>query len=656
MGFYSRYSFDERFVRKIVELQNEYGTELLDIEGIGPESLDIQKFSDKFFEQNSKTADVSVDGNANVSSQTVLSFEHEQGKASHRLYGYYMIWRKMAYDPSFGVKRANRMLDHLIAGPLKFHDAHMTNKAYCFGFSLEELVHKGLPFVNKVKINPPKHLSSYINLVIQFVAYASNQIAGAVALPDFFIYFDYFARKDYGQNYLDDADFRLKVTQELQSFVWSMNFEFRASQSAFTNVSVYDDYFLKDMFSKTVYPDNSLVDFGSLKKLQEFYMRWFLEITKEQTFTFPVNTANLYKDDNGYIKDMEFLDLVSDVNSYNGMFNIYTGPLSSISSCCRLRSNLEKAPYQNSLGAGGISIGSTRVVTLNLAHIAYRSEDNIDFMKKLEMYASYAHDILITHYKILKENVENNKLPLYFYNFMHMSRQFMTTGFIALNECLEILGMDIMTEEGQTFAKAILDKLNSMNEAETKKDGLIRNIEQIPGESAAITFAKKDKLFFPNQKYEIYSNQYIPLWKNVDIQERIRLQGKFDSLCSGGAICHLNSVDSLTKDQMKTLILAAAKAGCIYFAVNMNMARCQSCGKLFIGKFDKSPCHNADMDIYVRVVGFLTKVSDWTKGRREEYKNRQFYSYGNFPIVHTTPEGDKIIISDPSQKLKIAVE
>lgn len=538
-------------------------------------------------------------------------------------------------DPSNLPKRLDynlKMLDHVydITTESGTFYANGMLQHNCYGFSLDEMVLRGLPFVHRVKIGPPRHLTSFINLTIQFIAYASNQIAGAIALPDFFAYLDYFARKDYGENYLDKEDACKIIKQELQSLVWSMNFEFRACQSAFTNLSMFDKYFMNYLFEKTVYPDNTFPNHNSISRLQEFYMRWFAEISKEQTFTFPVNTVNMYKDENGEIMDKEFLDIVSEINCYNGMFNIYTGDVSSISTCCRLRSDTGKLGYQNSLGAGGVSIGSSRVVTLNLAHIAYRSEDNTDFMKKLETYATQAQDILSAHYNIIEDNIKMKKLPLYFYNFMHHTRQFSTTGFIALNECCEIMGYDIASKDGLEFAVNVLSKLNDINTAMSKKDGRIRNLEQIPGESAAVSFAKKDKLLFNNHPYKIYSNQYIPLWKNVDIHERIRLQGIFDNMVGGGSIAHLNTSDPLVKEQMKTLITSAAKAGCIYYAVNMAMARCKTCGKLFIGKFEKSPCHNAEMTYYMRVVGFLTPVDSWIEARREEYNDRQFYTKENF--------------------------
>ena len=144
---------------------------------------------------------------------------------------------------------------------------------------------------------------------------------------------------------------------------------------------------------------------------------------------------------------------------------------------------------------------------------------------------------------------------------------------------------------------------------------------------------------FHNSPYEMYSNQYIPLWKTVDVIDRIELAGKFDKLCSGGAIAHITVSDSLTKDQMQKLIEYSAKCGLIYFAVNVAQVRCKTCGKLFIGRFEVSPCHRAPVDRYLRVVGFLTNVdSSWSKPRRKEYDKRQFYATEQLEIKHKGEE------------------
>lgn len=358
-------------------------------------------------------------------------------------------------------------------------------------------------------------------------------------------------------------------------------------------------------------------------------MRWFMEESKKQTFTFPVNTAVLYVDEKTKkIQDQEFLSLVSELNSYNGSFNIYIGELGKLSSCCRLRNNVTEAnAYTNSFGSGGVSIGSHRVVTLNLPRIAFESADEAEYLKRLEYAVLVSQDILQTHRELLQDVIKLGKLPLYSRGYMSLNRQFSTIGFIGMNESCEIIKKDIRTEDGSNFAVKVLNKINELNSVKAKKTGNMWNMEQIPGESAAPMFAEKDKLLFHNSQYDMYSNQYIPLWTNVDVSDRIDLAGKFDSLCSGGAIAHITVTDSLNKDQMQKLIEYSAKQGVIYFAVNMAQCRCKTCGQLFIGQFDKSPCHHAAVDRYLRIVGFLTNVdSSWSKPRRVEYSKRQFYT------------------------------
>lgn len=625
-----RQSFDQRFVLKLKEIEEKYGSEMIRLDGIGQDKLDINQFAKDFFNTNI-ISNISSDGNANVDDNSVLTFEHEFGKSLHKVNAYYHMWNTMIKDSNIGIKRANKILELCINGSLKIHDNHMWMKPYCFSFSLDGLVTKGLPFISKVKIGPPKHFKSFINLLAQLTAFISNQIAGAAAFPDLFIYMDWYARKEYGEQYHNNEVVMSTIKEELQSMVFSWNFPFRGSQSAFVNVNLYDDYFLKDLFTSTIYPDMSTPNFDSIKKLQEFYMKWFVNESKQQTFTFPVNTATFYKNDQGEIMDTAFLDLVSELNCVNGTFNIFTGPLGVLSSCCRLRNDTRDAKeYMNSFGAGGTSIGSHRVVTVNLPHIGYESEDDADYMKRLEYNVRAAQDILDVHRKIITDNINRGKLPLYTHGFMNLNRQFSTIGFIGINEACQLQGYDIMDEQGSKFARGILDKINKLNSDRTAVDGFIRNVEQIPGESAAVSLAKKDALLFTNHKFTMYGNQYIPLWKNVDIEDRINAQGMFDSMCGGGAICHINCTDSLEASQMKTLIVSAAKKGCIYYAVNMAQCRCKSCGKLFIGKFEKSPCHDAEVHKYLRVVGFLTQVENWIPERREEYKIRQFYGANKF--------------------------
>jgi anaerobic ribonucleoside-triphosphate reductase len=623
-----RQSFDQRFCNRIKELEERYGTEMFDLDGIGDGAFDISAFTHKFL-TNSVAADISSDPNANVDDQSVVVLENEFNKSSHRLNAYHILWERMVNHPDFGIKRANKALELCIRGTLKIHDQHHWFRPYCYAFSVEPIVSTGLTYIKKVKIEKPKHVISYINQVIQFLAFASNQIAGAAAFPDFFVFLDWYCRQDYGEDYLEDEFFRKQLEQHIQSFVFSTNYPYRSTQASFVNISIFDRHFLKDLFLNVTYPDFSKPNLDSIMKLQEFYARWFIEESKRQSFTFPVNTACFYSKD-GKIQDTEFLDMISELNSYNGTFNIYTGELGKLSSCCRLINDSKAFGYTNSFGAGGVSIGSHRVVTINFPQLAMEAEDNQDFMKRLDYATLMAQDILQVHRELIVEIIGKGKLPLYKHGYMHLNKQFSTIGFIGINEAIEILGMDITKPSGKEFAIVALNRINELNQIKAKKLNTIWNMEQIPGESAAFVLAKKDKHLFKNHKYDMYSNQYIPLWKNVDIEKRLVLAGTFDRFCSGGAITHITTSDSLVKEQMKCVIETAAANGVIYFAVNMAQCRCKTCGKLYIGKFEKSPCHHAEVIKYLRIVGFLTPVSDWAAPRREEYEHRQFYKATDF--------------------------
>ena len=628
-----RQSFDIRFLNKIREISDKYGIAMLEIDGIGPNAMDVNLFTKQFLRNTDSTSAISSDPNANVDDQSIVTYETEFNKSIHRLNAYYITWEKMVNDPEIGIKRANKILEMSINGILKWHDQSMWLKPYCYSFSLHEVVTNGLTFIKKVKISQPKHVSSYINHVIQFLAFASNQIAGAAAFPDFFVYLDWFCRIDWKEDYLEDEQFCKLLRQELQSFIFSANFPYRSSQSAFCNLSVFDKFFLTDLFENVKYPDFSDVNLDSVMKLQKFYMRWFVEESKKQTFTFPVNTATLYVKD-GKIQDEDFLEFTANVNSETGVFNIFTGALGRISSCCRLCSDISQTKaYTNSFGAGGVSIGSHRVVTLNLPRIALESENDFNkFLKSLEYYVLASQDILYTHRKLIQELIALKKLPLYTLNYMHLNKQFSTIGFIGLYEAIEILGFDMKSEEWHSNGITALNKINELNNIKATKTNTIWNMEQIPGESAAFQLAKKDKLLFHNHSYDLYSNQYFPLWKNIDIEDRIKIAGKFDKLCSGGAISHITTTDPLTPRQMQKIIEFAAANSIIYFAINIAQCRCKTCDKLFIGKFDRSPCHNAPVTQFLRVVGFLTAVDSWAPPRRKEFTQRQFYSNGGMEI------------------------
>jgi ribonucleoside-triphosphate reductase (formate) len=405
---------------------------------------------------------------------------------------------------------------------------------------------------------------------------------------------------------------------------------FISGNSAFTTLSIYDRPFLETLFENIVYPDGSKIDLDSVDYLQKWYFRWFNDESKKQVFTFPVTTANLACEDNS-IQDESFLDYISEVNLDMGLLNIYSGPPNALSNCCRLRSKIVKE-HTNSLGTGSVSIGSHRVCTINLPRIAIESDGDMGkFMEILKTRLYLTITILHAHRRIMEDLIKLGRLPLYTYNWMHLSKQYSTVGLIGPYEACKFMGMDITSQEGSGFITRIMDFINevSLDEEALWKDGRRFNLELIPGEQAAIKMCEADKMIyasFPNP-YKLYSNQFIPLIDKSDISERIRLQGHFDSRAQGGCIMHLNIDHQLThKEQMKNLIRASVKAGAMYYAVNYNIAICKNKHQN-IGKMNTCPkCGEKIHCNKTRVVGFITEESEWHKVRRWEYLKRVFYN------------------------------
>jgi ribonucleoside-triphosphate reductase len=351
------------------------------------------------------------------------------------------------------------------------------------------------------------------------------------------------------------------------------------------------------------------------------------EELRRTPITFPVVTACLSVDGEGNIKDDEFLELVSEKNLEYGFINIYCGKTSTLSSCCRLRSETSNE-YFNSFGSGSTKIGSLGVVTINLPRLAYRyKDDKHGFLNGLVDIVEVVGRINNSKRHIIRRRVENNAQPLYSLGFMDINKQYSTCGLNGINEAVEILGMNIVEQEGSAFAIEMFETINTVNAGLQKKYKSPHNCEQTPSENSSIKLAKKDTMLGFDIGLEFYSNQFIPLIVNADMLDRIKLQGIFDRHFSGGSICHINVEERIRdKKSMVDLVRICAKKGVIYFAINYNLQRCED-NHMSVGKNSHcTVCGKTVVENYTRVVGFVTSTKNWAEVRREkDYNNRVFY-------------------------------
>ena len=308
----------------------------------------------------------------------------------------------------------------------------------------------------------------------------------------------------------------------------------------------------------------------------------------------------------------------------------FTLPNGVITHNCRLRSEQDNE-YFNSFGSGSTKIGSLSVTTGNLPCLAFKVKNNAypkeDFLIGVRELVIDAAEVNNAKRNLIKKAIKAGAQPLYSLGYMDLKRQYSTFGVIGLYEALEILGMNIKSEEGKEFTLKILSIINETNKEMQVRFKAPHNCEQIPGESVSAKLPKKGKILGYNDKYELYSNQFIPLVEKTNMLDRIELQSLFDKHFSGGAICHLNMDQEITDSEaMKALIETCANKGVVYFAINYILQECEE-GHMSVGNVDTCPiCGSKIVHKYTRVVGFTTNIDSWNKTRREyDFPNRQFY-------------------------------
>jgi ribonucleoside-triphosphate reductase len=178
------------------------------------------------------------------------------------------------------------------------------------------------------------------------------------------------------------------------------------------------------------------------------------------------------------------------------------------------------------------------------------------------------------------------------------------------------------------FNQACKDKFNERDTNGNRVYNFPHNIEQIPAEGMAPKLADADRILFGND-YDIpplYANQFVSLWENATIYEKMDRDGELGKLLSGGGIVHINVDSKITYEQAIRIMAYALRAGCAHFAINAVYSHCTECNETTKGNFKTCPhCNSEKMEHYTRIIGYLSKVESWGKRRREyDYPNREF--------------------------------
>lgn len=625
------------FERCLEDLKKKYGEDFEYINGVHSSQLDFSEFLNKFI-QNDTMADATIDPNANARHKDIRSFMTEKGKSEDKLFGLNKIFLEI--KEMWGLRTAKQWLEAEFSKALYLNDSSTASYfAYCWANDLTRLATEGLFFISDYNNQPPKHLTTFFDDVIEFVSFLSNRQSGAVGLPNILIWAYYFWKNDVENGYyLKDPDTYLR--QNFQKLIYRLNQPFlRIDQCAFTNISIFDRPYLESLFGGIEFPDGSFVidQIEELIKCQKIFMEVVSDVRKEQMFTFPVLTYSLlYRD--GKFQDEEFARWSSNHNIEWSDSNFFvSGDVGVLSNCCRLLSDTKKiSGFINSIGGTALSIGSCRVSTINLVRIAYESKFNkkkyIEILKDRVLLNCKA---LASMRYILKRNIEKGLLPNYQDGAVELDKQFCTIGGIGMYEVMDLFGLiesdefgnKSYSDEAVEFTTQILDTINDVKDH--FECDFTFNVEMIPAENCAGVICQADNLIYEQDKYYIYSNQWIPLTEKCTIQEKCRLGSLFDAKCGGGCIAHIDIENRFPNEETawKMLNYVASK-GVIYFAFTTKINVCQH-KHSFIGTKTCPVCGEQMTDQYARVVGFYTPVSGYQKIRKKEFNARKWYDVLN---------------------------
>jgi len=534
-------------------------------------------------------------------------------------------------------------------GDLHIHDLNLLS-VYCVGWDLMDLLRQGFKGVEgKVESSAPKHLRSALGQIVNFFYTLQGEAAGAQAISNFDTLLAPFVRYD-----------RLKypeVKQALQEFIFNINIPTRVGfQTPFTNITL-------DLNPPSILKDTPVVvggverpeTYGEFQAEMDLVNRAFAEVMMEgdakgRVFTFPIPTFNLTADfdwDNPNLEPLWRMTGKYGIPYFSNFINSDMSPEDARSMCCRLRlDNRELLKRGGGLFGANPLTGSIGVVTLNLPRIGYLSDGEADFFARLTRQVRLAAESLIIKRKVLEQFTDKNLYPYSkFYlreiknaSGIYWKNHFSTIGIIGMNEaCLNFLGRDITTAEGQRFALRVMDFLREAIAGLQQDGGTLFNLEATPGEGTSYRLAMLDKKRFPDivaanesdvrqqgaAPYYTNSSQ-LPVGFTDDLFQALSLQDELQCKYTGGTVMHI-FLGEQVKDTavIRNLVRKiAAHHRLPYFTLTPTFSICPSHGYLEGEQPRCSRCSEST-EVYSRVVGYLRPVKQWNSGKQAEFGDRK---------------------------------
>ncbi|EID32489.1 MAG: anaerobic ribonucleoside-triphosphate reductase [Prevotella sp.] len=611
------------------------------------ETLEKMKFLSDYCEAKNAATGSKFDANANVEHKNIATLIGELPKQ-----GFIRLNRRLLVErikKMYGKPLADEYIDLLTHHFIYKNDE--TNLAnYCASITMYPWLIGGTTSIGG-NSTAPTNLKSFCGGFINMVFMVSSMLAGACATPEFLMYMNYFIQKEYGKDYWKRADevvdLSVKrrtidkiITDDFEQIVYSLNQPTGARnyQAVFWNISYYDRPYFESLFGNFYFPDGSQPDWESLSWLQKRFMTWFNEERLKTVLTFPVETMALLAE-NGDCKDHEWGDFAAQMYAQGHSFFTYMSDnADSLSSCCRLRNEIQDNGFSYTLGAGGVSTGSKSVLTINLNRcIQYAVNHDLDYKEYLTHIIKLCHKVQLAYNENLKELLHNHMLPLFDAGYINIDRQYLTIGINGLVEAAEFMGLDINpNDDYKKFVQGVLGLIETQNKAFRTKEAMF-NCEMIPAENVGVKHAKWDKedgYFVPRDCYNSYF--YRVEDNSLTILDKFKLHGKpYIEHLTGGSALHMNLEEHLSEPQYRQLLRVAAQEGCNYFTFNIPNTICNDCGHIDKRYLHECPhCHSKNVDYLTRIIGYMKRVSNFSVPRQEE-AHRRYY-------IHTDTCSDTV--------------
>lgn len=617
------------------------------------------------------------DSNANIDSKNAVTLGNELHKYKNIMDNRTLMYEKMT--SMFDEKLADMYIADILSHRLYKHDETATpGIPYCVAVTLYPFLIEGLTKIGGVSTSPTD-LKSFCGEFINLVYSISSHFAGAIATPEFFIYMDYYIRKDYGNDYLNRLNEKVEMTTKgrtlekviencFQQVVHSMNMPSgaRGYQTVFWNVGYFDKNYFDGMFADFSFPDGTKPKWKTVNWLQKKFMNWFNEERLKYILTFPVETMAMLTDGKDIV-DKEYADFTAEMWAKGHSFFTYLSDSpDSLSSCCRLRNSLKDIQdnehnhntQQFSMGTVSVATGSKSVITINLNRViqdavrAWSKQNNVvldngkimsvgalsvsQLNSLYECISNHITEITDRVHKyhaafneILKDFYNANMLPVYSAGFISMRKQYLTVGVNGLTDAAEFL--EIVPNNNEMYAdfvNMILETINRINRKNKTKE-LMFNTEFVPGENLSVKNYNWDKEdgYYVSNKHDMYSSYFFnPEDESLSVLDKMKLHGeRFVKYLDGGSACHINISEHLSKEQYRHLLRVASQNGTNYFTFNCRNTVCNKCGYISKDTLDVCPkCGSDNLDYLTRIIGYLKRVSSFSEPRQAEERMRAY--------------------------------